>query len=532
MRTRNRNPMPRALWLTIAFDGRGRPDPALGPARRLHTDHRHRARGAASVSGPPRMGRDPRFRDVAHLRARPPCPRRTRRARGRAHDGARRAAHRDPGGASVARPCSRGRPDVRRLPALRPDRARRCTGGGSGTPLARSANRRPARRRARGFGGAGAVNPRSRRRLGRGGRDRRRQRRPERARRGPGAAHALLPLPGRPRPRPANPARAPPARGRALRRDVRSARRDHPRGHVRHALDRAVAGLARDARLLGGRPSRARAPRRPHRAPGAHARRGGARLHLGERLAPDRRAAGGRRAPPRLGRARHQPGRQRDPLLVPARCRARPVPAGLLRRPRGHRRLRRRRDLPRPHRHRAPPRAVARVGGGHLVLVRVLQLAYFMAPAYVANMAPPFVRYWKGWNRPISRRWLGTHKTVLGFVLGVVAATLTTFVEWLLAWSGSLVAYEDWPLLGVLFGAGAMAGDSAKSFFKRRLGVEPGRPWIPFDQLVFVLGALVLVSTRVTLTWADVATILLLSFCGHILVNHLGCWLGIRDTRW
>src|SRR3989475_2210495 len=38
---------------------------------------------------------------------------------------------------------------------------------------------RPARRRARGFGGAGAVDPRSRRRLGRGGRDRRRQRRPE-----------------------------------------------------------------------------------------------------------------------------------------------------------------------------------------------------------------------------------------------------------------------------------------------------------------------------------------------------------------
>jgi len=172
------------------------------------------------------------------------------------------------------------------------------------------------------------------------------------------------------------------------------------------------------------------------------------------------------------------------------------------------------------------------VGGGHLVLVRVLQLAYFMAPAYVANMAPPFVRYWKGWNRPISRRWLGTHKTVLGFVLGVVAATLTTFVQWLLAWSGSLVAYEDWPLLGVLFGAGAMAGDSAKSFFKRRLGVEPGRPWIPFDQLDFVLGALLLVSTRVTLAWTDVATILLLSFCGHILVNHLGCWLGIRDTRW
>jgi len=33
-------------------------------------------------------------------------------------------------------------------------------------------------------------------------------------------------------------------------------------------------------------------------------------------------------------------------------------------------------------------------------VVHLLQLLYFMAPAYLANMAPPFVRYWKGWNRP------------------------------------------------------------------------------------------------------------------------------------
>ncbi|PYN37452.1 MAG: hypothetical protein DMD98_05375 [Candidatus Rokuibacteriota bacterium] len=170
--------------------------------------------------------------------------------------------------------------------------------------------------------------------------------------------------------------------------------------------------------------------------------------------------------------------------------------------------------------------------GGRLMLFRVLQLVYFMAPAYLANMAPPFVRYWKGWNRPISRRWLGAHKTVLGFAAGVLAATLVTFVQWLVGWSGSIVAYDDWAVLGVLFGTGAMAGDCAKSFFKRRLGVEPGRPWIPFDQLDFVLGALVFVGTRVTLAWADVLVILLLSFCGHILVNHLGYWLGVRDTRW
>src|SRR5437667_1376582 len=532
-RTRKRNPIPRTLWLTIARDdGRERADPALGPARRLRPHRRARCHVEQPVPRPPRLGRDPRLRDVAPLRARPPWSRRARLARRRAHDDARRPPRGDPGWAPVARPRRRGRPDVRGLPALGPDPAGVVLRGPRGAPLVRSAARRPARARARGSVGARAMDPRQRRRLGRGGRDRGRQRRPERARRGPGAVHALLSVPRRPGPRPADPARAPGARRRAIRRDVPAARRDHPRGHVRHALHRAVAGPPRDARLLGGRPSRARAPRRPHRAPRAHARRRGARLRLRERLAPARRPTDGRRAATGVGCGRGQHGRQHHSLVVPAGRRPRAVPARLLRRPRRHHRVRCRRDLPRTHRHRAPPRAVARVGGGRLVGYRALQLAYFMAPAYAANMAPPFVRYWKGWNRPISRRWLGTHKTVLGFVVGVLAAMLVTFAQWLLAWPGSIVRYEEWPLLGLLFGVGAMAGDSAKSFFKRRLGVEPGRPWIPFDQLDFVVGALVLVHTRVALTWTDVATILLLNFCGHIVVSHVGRWLGVKDTRW
>jgi CDP-2,3-bis-(O-geranylgeranyl)-sn-glycerol synthase len=165
-------------------------------------------------------------------------------------------------------------------------------------------------------------------------------------------------------------------------------------------------------------------------------------------------------------------------------------------------------------------------------LSRVVQLLYFMAPPYAANMAPPFVRYWKGWNRPISRRWLGTHKTVLGFGLGVVAAITVTFIQSRLAWEGALVDYEHWAALGLRFGVGAMAGDVAKSFLKRRAGITPGDAWIPWDQVDFVLGALALVWGAAALSWADLALILLLSVAGHVLVNHLGYWLGIRDVRW
>ena len=155
-----------------------------------------------------------------------------------------------------------------------------------------------------------------------------------------------------------------------------------------------------------------------------------------------------------------------------------------------------------------------------------------MVPAYVANMTPPFVKHWKGWNPPIARRQLGGHKTVLGFTSGVCTAVLATFIQSRVAWEGSLVTYEHWPALGLRFGMGAMAGDSAKSFVKRRVGIPPGRSWFPFDQLDFVIGALALTWHRAPLSLLDYALILAVSAGGDIVVNHLGYWMGIRDTKW
>ena len=70
------------------------------------------------------------------------------------------------------------------------------------------------------------------------------------------------------------------------------------------------------------------------------------------------------------------------------------------------------------------------------------------------------------------------HKTVMGFGFGVLAAVVVTFVQSRVAWEGALVSYDHWTALGLRFGFGAMAGDSAKSFLKRRAGIARGRPWI------------------------------------------------------
>ena len=164
---------------------------------------------------------------------------------------------------------------------------------------------------------------------------------------------------------------------------------------------------------------------------------------------------------------------------------------------------------------------------------RLLELVYLMLPAYCANMAPPFVKYWRGWNRPIHRTWLGDHKTVMGFTFGVVMGVLIAYVQSQLEIGVGLLWQQDaWLAVGLAQGLGAMAGDSLKSFFKRRMGIAPGKPWVPADQLDFVIGALIPLAFLVPLSAAAVLAILALTLAGDIAVNHVSFHLGIRDTRW
>ena len=104
---------------------------------------------------------------------------------------------------------------------------------------------------------------------------------------------------------------------------------------------------------------------------------------------------------------------------------------------------------------------------------RTVELVYLMLPIYMANMAPPFVKYWHWWNRPISERWLGSHKTVLGFTFGIAAAILTTLVQSMIHWRGGLVDYGQWLALGLACGFGAMMGDINQVSF--HLGIRDTR---------------------------------------------------------
>lgn len=171
----------------------------------------------------------------------------------------------------------------------------------------------------------------------------------------------------------------------------------------------------------------------------------------------------------------------------------------------------------------------------------VLQCFYFMLPAYLANMAPVIVKDWCKWMAvPVDfgNNIFGKNKTYRGLLFGVLFGIIVAYIQFLLYnyWgifqSLSFVDYSNWLLLGFLFGFGALFGDMVESFVKRRIGIESGQRFVPWDQLDFVIGSLVLAGIVVDITWRKILFIAIISVIGHILVNHSAYYLGIRKEKW
>ncbi len=170
----------------------------------------------------------------------------------------------------------------------------------------------------------------------------------------------------------------------------------------------------------------------------------------------------------------------------------------------------------------------------------VLQCFYFMLPAYFANMAPViFKNNFKKLAIPIDfgKNIFGKNKTYRGLIVGILLAIIIACLQSILYQSNlfknlSFINYSNWLLIGFLFGFGALFGDLIESFIKRRLNIKPGKSFFPWDQLDFVFGALIFISFKVNLTFKMVLTIILISFVGHILINHLAYYLKIRKEKW
>lgn len=182
-------------------------------------------------------------------------------------------------------------------------------------------------------------------------------------------------------------------------------------------------------------------------------------------------------------------------------------------------------------------------------MVRDVFVAFwFFLPAGAANVAPILaarIPALKRFDMPVDggrslgeTRLLGSHKTWRGLAAGVVAATMTVWLQQFLignlAWLHSLTAQIDYGhlptfIIGPLFAIGALGGDAVESFFKRRRGILPGQAWFPFDQTDYIIGGAVAVVLFVRLSIWQYVWLLAIWLLIHLIASYGGWLIGLKD---
>lgn len=174
------------------------------------------------------------------------------------------------------------------------------------------------------------------------------------------------------------------------------------------------------------------------------------------------------------------------------------------------------------------------------MILTILQALYFMLPAYIANIMPVLLKWVPLGEVPINEKFFGVNKTWRGFVSGVIGGIAGLCLQKILNSRLSnieLLPYGTFDvtqifLYGMAFGGGALLGDLLKSFVKRRLGIPSGKPWVPFDQLDFVIGALLAVSIFYIPPALHIFIIVIITPLLHLATNATAYFLGLKKVWW
>lgn len=165
--------------------------------------------------------------------------------------------------------------------------------------------------------------------------------------------------------------------------------------------------------------------------------------------------------------------------------------------------------------------------GNHILIIG--EAIKFIFPAYCANAAP--VLFGGGTPIDMNRKFLdgkpifGKNKTFRGFISGLLVGTFAGFLE-------SLIFPGYQISLGFFISLGALLGDLAGAFFKRRIGIAPGEMLPILDQIDFIIGAIILAFPFFELTLELVAVIFVITIPLHVLTNFAAYRLGLKSKPW
>ena len=158
----------------------------------------------------------------------------------------------------------------------------------------------------------------------------------------------------------------------------------------------------------------------------------------------------------------------------------------------------------------------------------IIEALIFIFPAYCANAAPVLA----GGGSPLDfgKKFLdgkpifGKNKTVRGFFFGMAIGVTVGLVESILF---------GYPLLFSVFSPlGALMGDLAGAFLKRRLGIAPGGLLPIIDQVDFVVGAILFSLPLTMMYWELAIAVIIITPPIHLFTNFLAYKLKLKNNPW
>jgi len=183
------------------------------------------------------------------------------------------------------------------------------------------------------------------------------------------------------------------------------------------------------------------------------------------------------------------------------------------------------------------------------ILTYILSCFYFFLPAYFTNMTPPLTRRFNLFNfldkeidfgkKFLGQPVFGKHKSWRGAILGILIGFLVALIQGCLYQFPTVqkISFLDYKqinifLFGFLISAGAVFGDLLFAFIKRRLKMEPGARFIPWDQTNYVIGSAIFLTPIFKIDIMVWITLFILTFLLHIIFNRLGYCLKLHRAKW
>ncbi len=170
-------------------------------------------------------------------------------------------------------------------------------------------------------------------------------------------------------------------------------------------------------------------------------------------------------------------------------------------------------------------------------MLDVIGALWLILPAYFANSSATLA---KGKVRmDFSKKFLdgqplfGAGKTFEGFLFGVFAGTLIGLAQQFLQQTyGIGFSFSVSVFSASVMSFGALVGDLAGSFIKRRMKLKRGEPALLLDQLDFVVGAVFFTSLFYPLGLDTVMLLMIITPLVHLAANIIGYKMKLKREPW